>query len=64
MKSGTNGSNLNVATDKERLMIYIDQDVKEGLRQLAEFDGRSMSNFVEQAIKAMVDAARQSGKIK
>lgn len=57
------GTGLNVATDKEKLMVYIDKDVKEGLRQLADLDGRSMSNFVEQMIKTAVEQARQSGKI-
>lgn len=32
MNSGLTENGLNVATDKEKLMVYIDKDVKEGLR--------------------------------
>jgi predicted HicB family RNase H-like nuclease len=63
MNSGLTENGLNVATDKEKLMVYIDKDVKEGLRQLAEMDGRSMSNFVEQMIKNAVESAKLAGKI-
>lgn len=63
MNSGLTENGSNVATDKEKLMVYIDKDVKEGLRQLAEMDGRSMSNFVEQMIKSAVESAKLAGKI-
>lgn len=36
---------LNVATDLERVTVYIDPDVKEGLEEWAKKEQRSLSNL-------------------
>lgn len=52
-----------VATDKARLMIYLEPDYKRLLEQLAEVHSRSMSNFVEVLIKEAADKAVKDGII-
>lgn len=42
-------------TKTERLQIRISPELKERLRVLAEAEGRTISNYVEQLIKAAVE---------
>jgi hypothetical protein len=53
-----------VATDKSKLMVYLDPTYKKGLEQLSEVHSRSMSNFVEVLIKEAVDKALRDGVIR
>lgn len=53
-----------MGTDKAKLMVYLEAETKEALGQLAELDGRSMSNFVEMLIKREIEEARKKGTIK
>lgn len=39
----------------ERLQIRISPELKEQLQRLADADGRTVSNYVEQLIKAALD---------
>ncbi|HZG40475.1 MAG TPA: hypothetical protein VEZ50_17495 [Nodosilinea sp.] len=54
---------LPMATDKAKLMVYMDQPYKEGLAKLAAAQNRSMSNYVETLIIEAVEAAIASGEI-
>ena len=55
--------NSEMATDKAKLMIYVDPAYKEGLGRLAAMHNRSMSNYVETLIIEAVDQAIAEGKI-
>jgi uncharacterized protein (DUF1778 family) len=63
MNDPISAQNQTVATDKARLMIYLEPDYKRLLEQLAEVHSRSMSNFVEVLIKEAVDKAVRDGII-
>lgn len=52
-----------MATDKAKLMVYVDLAYKESLGKLAAMENRSMSNFVETLIIDAVDRAIAEGKI-
>lgn len=52
-----------MATDKAKLMVYVDLAYKEGLGKLAAMENRSMSNFVETLIMDAVDRAIAEEKI-
>ena len=54
---------LPMATEKAKLMVYMDQPTKEGLAKLAATKNRSMSNYVETLIIDAVEAAIASGDI-
>ena len=54
---------LGMATDKAKLMVYLDPSYKEGLSKLASRENRSMSNYVETLIMEAVDKARASGTL-
>ena len=43
-------------TKTERLQIRISPELKAQLQQLAEADGRTVSNYIEQLIKAAVES--------
>lgn len=60
-----NGQNLEIAvpSDKPRITLYIDQDLKESLEVLAERADRSVSNYVVQLIRQDVARAQQSGEL-
>jgi hypothetical protein len=53
-----------VATDKARLMIYLEPRYKPLLEKLASVHSRSMSNFIEVLVKEAVDQAIKDGVIK
>lgn len=61
--STQNAYYLGMATDKARLMIYLDPSYKEWLGKLAAEENRSMSNYVETLIIETVDEAIRSGKL-
>ncbi len=52
-----------MATDKAKLMVYLDPSYKEWLGKLAAAQNRSMSNYVETLIIETVDKAVQSGEL-
>lgn len=52
-----------VPTDKIRVSTYIDNSLKEDAEKLAEFQGRSLSNFIEQLIKKEVARAKAAKEI-
>ncbi|PZO36918.1 MAG: hypothetical protein DCF17_16635 [Shackletoniella antarctica] len=52
-----------MATDKAKLMVYMDQPYKDGLAKLAAAQNRSMSNYVETLIMEAVEAAIAAGDI-
>ena len=52
-----------MATDKAKLMVYLDPGYKEWLGKLAATQNRSMSNYVETLIIETVDKAVQSGEL-
>lgn len=40
-----------MATNKEKIMIYLDKETKKKFRNRAEKENRSMSNYIEMLIK-------------
>jgi hypothetical protein len=52
-----------MATDKAKLMVYMDQPTKDALAKLAATQNRSMSNYVETLIMDAVDDAIENGVI-
>ncbi|MEM8777437.1 MAG: ribbon-helix-helix protein, CopG family [Cyanobacteria bacterium P01_G01_bin.49] len=46
---------MTVATDKTRVSTYIDAELKKKAEIEAKKEGRSLSNFIEQLIKARVE---------
>ncbi|NEP17571.1 MAG: ribbon-helix-helix protein, CopG family [Leptolyngbya sp. SIO4C1] len=50
-------------SDKPRITLYIDQELKDALEVLAERDDRSVSNYVIQLIKLDVARARAAGEL-
>jgi predicted HicB family RNase H-like nuclease len=55
--------NPGMATDKAKLMVYMDPTYKEGLAKLAAIQNRSMSNYVETLIIEAVDKAIADGNL-
>lgn len=53
-----------VATNKAKLMVYMEHEIKNDLERLAELHNRSMSNYVETLIMQAVANAKQSGILK
>lgn len=52
-----------MATDKAKLMVYLDPSYKEWLGKLASTQNRSMSNYVETLIIERIDEAIESGEL-
>lgn len=52
-----------VPSDKPRITLYIDSDLKQALELLAESADRSVSNYVIQLIRQDVARAKQSGEL-
>ena len=52
-----------MATDKAKLMVYMEPPYKEGLSVLAAAENRSMSNYVETLIIEAVNKAAEEGRI-
>lgn len=40
-----------MATDKKRVSVYVNEDLKEKIEKLATLEGRSVSNYIEQLLK-------------
>jgi hypothetical protein len=50
-------------TNKGKVGVYVDMEVKRDLEALAASESRSVSNFVELLIKDAVSKAKAEGKI-
>lgn len=50
-------------TNKGKVGVYLDKDLKADLEKLAASESRSVSNFVELLIKDAVTKAKDEGKI-
>lgn len=48
---------------KIRIGVYLDESLKEDLVKLADLDGRSMSSYIEWAVKENIKKARKQGVI-
>ena len=53
-----------VTTDKKRISLYVQEDLKTALEALAKARRRSLSNLIEVLCEEAVDRARQEGQIK
>lgn len=51
-------------TNKAKLGVYLDKDLKADIEKLAGLDSRSVSNFVEILLKEIVANAKAEGKLK
>lgn len=52
-----------VATEKARIVSYIDPDAKKDLEALASKRNRSMSNLLETLIYEEIQRAKESGEL-
>lgn len=52
-----------VATDKKRISVYLDEDLKLELEKLSKTMKRSLSNLIEITCQERVDKAKKSGEI-
>ena len=52
-----------VPSDKPRITLYIDSDLKQALEVLAERADRSVSNYVIQLIRQEVARAEEAGEL-
>jgi hypothetical protein len=50
-------------TNKGKVGVYLDKNLKAELEKLAAYESRSVSNFVELLIKDAVEKAKSEGKI-
>ena len=53
---------MTVATDKTRISAYVPDELEAKARQLAEDEGRSLSNYIERLLIAEVLKAEAEGK--
>lgn len=58
-----NAYDSGMATDKAKLMVYLESSYKEWLGKLASTQNRSMSNYVETLIIERIDKAIDSGEL-
>ncbi|OWY64806.1 hypothetical protein B7486_45295 [cyanobacterium TDX16] len=54
---------MTVATDKSKVSVYMDSELKKDLEALAKEEGRSVSNLLERLATQAVKDAKQEGKI-
>ncbi|WP_250125519.1 ribbon-helix-helix protein, CopG family [Chroococcidiopsis sp. CCMEE 29] len=54
---------MTVATDKSKVSVYMDADLKRKLEALAKEEGRSVSNLLERLAVQAVKDAEQEGRI-
>ena len=52
-----------VVTNKKRITLYIDEDIKAEVEKLAKFHNRSASNFIESLCAEAIRKAKQEGII-
>ncbi len=57
-------SGQSVVTKKPRVVVYLDESLKELLELLAEKRNRSVSNLLETLAKQEVEQAKQRGELK
>jgi len=57
-------SQFEMPTDKARVATYIDHELNEKLKELAQMEDRSVSNFLERLIKETVAKALSEGRLK
>lgn len=50
-----------MATDKPRVVVYMDEEIKAALEILASTEDRSVSNYVLQLVKRAVAEAQANG---
>lgn len=50
-------------TEKPRVVVYVDEEVKAVLEKLAALDDRPVSNYVLQLIKQDIMAAKSDGRL-
>jgi predicted transcriptional regulator len=55
---------VGMPTDKARVATYIDHELNEKLKELAQMEDRSVSNFLERLIKETVAKAESEGKFR
>jgi len=53
-----------MATDKARLSLYMDRQIKEKAEKLAEARRRSLSNLIETVMLKEIEKAEKAGEIK
>jgi predicted transcriptional regulator len=53
---------VEMPTDKARVATYIDHELNERLKELAQMEDRSVSNFLERLIKETIAKAESEGK--
>lgn len=56
-------SQVEMPTDKDRVATYIDHELNEKLKKLAQMEDRSVSNFLERLIKETVAKAESDGRL-
>jgi len=54
---------LDMTTEKARVATYIDHELNEKLKRLAQMEDRSVSNFLERLIKETVAKAESDGRL-
>lgn len=57
-------SGQSVATKKPRVVVYLDESLKELLELLADKRNRSVSNLLETLAKQEIEQAKQKGELK
>lgn len=56
-------SKISVATKKPRVVVYLDESLKELLETLADKRNRSVSNLLETLAKQEVEQAQANGEL-
>ena len=51
-----------VATKKQRIVFYVDSEIKDELGKLAEKDNRSLSNWLENLVLKAIEESQKSVK--
>lgn len=51
-------------TEKPRIVVYVDEEIKAAVEKLASKDDRPVSNYVLQLIKQDIEAAKTDGRLK
>ena len=50
-------------TEKLRVVVYVDEEIKAAIEKLADMDDRPVSNYVLQIIKKEIADARSDGRL-
>ncbi|MCU0567916.1 MAG: hypothetical protein MUF49_15110 [Oculatellaceae cyanobacterium Prado106] len=62
-EESTSMRDLDMPTEKARVATYIDHELNEKLKRLAQMEDRSVSNFLERLIKETVAKAEADGRL-